>query len=200
MKKRNFIFFCFVFLIAVAFSISCKHIKRLTEEMNTFTVIELMQQEAVKTQKNDIEPEIIFIEDPYEEVKTKMAVIESIGTDREIECFGYDFSYVCRVVMAESGSDSDELQTAVATCILNACIKENWRMSPADVCREYGYTAPAVCASDRVIVNTLSVLYLWDINEEVQDALYFYNPKKCVSDWHEKNEYITTIDEVRFFR
>ena len=53
---------------------------------------------------------------------------------------GYDYDYVCRVVMAEAGGHSEELQLAICQAIANRCKKtlEN----PEEVCKGC-YTSPA---------------------------------------------------------
>ena len=195
-RTENLITLLFSILTAVAFILFSACIYFQTAE-------KACEKEICRENKAPavlIESAFIFEEDPLEEQHTKAAVISTIGTEQEEEAFGYDFDFVCRTVMAEAGSNSDDLQTAVATCIYNAYIKEGLRFSPEEICHEYGYTEPALAASDRVIQNTLDVLYLGNVNSSVEDALYFYSPLHCSSEWHEKQTFITEIDGVRFFK
>ena len=61
---------------------------------------------------------------------------------------GYDYDYVCRVVMAEAGGHSEELQLAICQAIVNRCKKtlEN----PEEVCKGC-YTTPSEKASESVL-------------------------------------------------
>ena len=46
-----------------------------------------------------------YLEDPNESEKIAAAVIATIGTDREVECFGYNATYVLKMLTAECGDD-----------------------------------------------------------------------------------------------
>lgn len=71
-------------------------------------------------------------EDPAESDKIAAAVIATIGTEREQECFGYDATYVLKMLTAECGDDG-ELCWAVATAIFNETVKLGNRYTPVDV-------------------------------------------------------------------
>ena len=110
---------------------------------------------------------------------------------------GYDYDYVCRVVMAEAGGHSDELQLAICQAIVNRCKKtlEN----PEEVCRGC-YTTPAEKASDSVLDACERVFLLGEEYYGIGNADLMYNPDIAGhSEFHEGQTYVTTIDGVKFF-
>ena len=110
---------------------------------------------------------------------------------------GYDYDYVCRVVMAEAGGHSEELQLAICQAIVNRCKKtlEN----PEEVCKGC-YTAPAAEASDSVLDACERVFLLDEEYYGIGNADLMYNPGIAGhSEFHENQTYVTTIDGVKFF-
>ena len=110
---------------------------------------------------------------------------------------GYDYDYVCRVVMAEAGGHSEELQLAICQAIANRCKKtlEN----PEEVCKGC-YTSPAEKASDSVLGVCERVFLLGDEYHGIGNADLMYNPDIAGhSEFHENQTYVTTIDGVKFF-
>ena len=110
---------------------------------------------------------------------------------------GEERDLVERVVMAEAGGEAHEGQLAVAQCILNACLLDGIR--PAQVVEEYSYTDNRPEPTEQVKVAVAAVfddgLTVFD-----PDVLYFYAPELCRSDWHETQDYVTTIGCHRFFK
>ena len=110
---------------------------------------------------------------------------------------GYDYDYVCRVVMAEAGGHSEDLQLAICQAIVNRCKKtlEN----PEEVCRGC-YTSPAEKASDSVLNACERVFLLGEEYHGIGNADLMYNPDIAGhSEFHEGQTYVTTIDGVKFF-
>ena len=110
---------------------------------------------------------------------------------------GYDYDYVCRVVMAEAGGHSEELQLAICQAIVNRCKKtlEN----PEEVCKGC-YTSPAEKASDSVLTACERVFLLGEEYYRIGNADLMYNPDIAGhSEFHENQTYVTTIDGVKFF-
>ena len=110
---------------------------------------------------------------------------------------GYDYDYVCRVVMAEAGGHSEELQLAICQAIVNRCKKtlEN----PEEVCKDC-YTAPSEKASDSVLNACERVFLLGEEYYGIGNADLMYNPDIAGhSEFHEGQTYVTTIDGVKFF-
>ena len=135
---------------------------------------------------------------------------ELLGEIKENECedigkylqpakivVGYDYGYVCRVVMAEAGGHSEELQLAICQAIVNRCKKtlEN----PEEVCKGC-YTSPAEKASDSVLNACERVFLLGEEYYGIGNADFMYNPDIAGhSEFHEGQTYVTTIDGVKFF-
>lgn len=145
-------------------------------------------------------------EDPNESEKIAAAVIATIGTEREQECFGYDATYVLKMLTAECGDDGD-LCWAVATAIFNECVKLNNRYTPVDVISgsndaNYHLTAePADFISEAALTYFCKVFVRCDLCPEIGKANVFYNPELVDGvPFHETQEYVTTISGVRFFR
>lgn len=108
----------------------------------------------------------------------------------------YDFDKVCRVVYHEAGNNED-LQRAVATCIVNACDKT--LLNPEEVCREYRYTTPWDSCPEICEAVCEDVLILGNRMADVADATLFYAPKYCAGTWHETQVFVCEIGGVRFF-
>ena len=90
--------------------------------------------------KCEIEERVEIKENKYEDIDEYLQPAKIV--------VGYDYDYVCRVVMAEAGGHSEELQLAICQAIANRCKKtlEN----PEEVCKGC-YTSPAEKASDSVV-------------------------------------------------
>lgn len=119
---------------------------------------------------------------------------EPTGTRYELSDSERDL--VERVVMAEAGGEPYEGQMLVAQCILNAAEKSGTAPSKAVV--EYGYTTRRKKPTDSV---KNAVTAVFDRGERVVDEpiLYFYNPAKVVSRWHESQIFVTEVGGHRFF-
>lgn len=102
-----------------------------------------------------------------------------------------------RVVMAEAGGEAYEGQLAVAQCILNACLLR--QDMPAQVIADLKYTK-ARPEPTKQVKDVVAAVF--DDGETVFDrgVIYFYAPGLCRSDWHETQDYVTTIGCHRFFR
>jgi spore germination cell wall hydrolase CwlJ-like protein len=101
-----------------------------------------------------------------------------------------------RVVMAEAGGESFDGQVLVDQCILNACEKDGERPPEIVVAYQYAKGRPAPTQSVRD-----AVAAVFDGGETVVDAaiLYFYNPSKTTSRWHESQVFIVEVGGHRFF-
>lgn len=144
-------------------------------------------------------------EEPAESDKIAAAVIATIGTEREEECFGYDATYVLKMLTAECGDDG-ELCWAVATAIFNETVKLGNRYTPVDVINgnndaKYHLTAePANYISEAALTYFCKVFVRCDLCPDIGKATMFYNPALMTEiPSHEQHKYITTISGVRFF-
>ena len=136
-------------------------------------------------------------EEPDEDTYIEEAKIDDDCTEEAQIVVGYDWDYVCRVVMAEAGGNSEALQMAVCQAIQNRC--ERTLLNPEEVCRMC-YTSPAEEASEAVQKVCERVFMLGEVCEAVGKADMLYNPAIAGhSQDHECQHYVTTIDGVRFF-
>ena len=147
----------------------------------------------LKTQEGALKCEIEALaeikENKYEDINDYLQPAQIV--------VGYDYDYVCRVVMAEAGGHSEELQLAICQAIVNRCKKtlEN----PEEVCKGC-YTAPAAEASDSVLDACERVFLLDEEYYGIGNADLMYNPDIAGhSEFHENQTYVTTIDGVKFF-
>jgi len=101
-----------------------------------------------------------------------------------------------RVVMAESGGESYKGQMLVAQCILNACEIDGIR--PAEAIRKYVYAKGRPKPSESVI---RAVSAVFDKGETVTDEVivYFYAPKMVKSEFHERQRFVLTEGNHKFF-
>lgn len=101
-----------------------------------------------------------------------------------------------RVVMAEAGGECYEGQMLVAQCILNAAEKTGTEPSEAVETYQYTKTRPEPTQSVRDAVSAV-----FDVGETVTDELvmFFYNPARVTSAWHESQIFVTEVGGHRFF-
>lgn len=101
-----------------------------------------------------------------------------------------------RVVMAEAGGEPYEGQMLVAQCILTAAEKTG--MTPSEVVVAYQYAKgrpdPTQSVKDAVVA-------VFDDGEVVlsEPVMYFYNPAKVTSTWHESQIFVIEVGNHRFF-
>lgn len=132
-----------------------------------------------------------------DKVIASAAVVAACAAEAEA-VVGYDWDYVCRVVMQEAGSNSEELQLAVCQAIRNRC--EATLLNPEEVCR-LCYTLPYDGeVSESVRRACERIFLLGEVYEPVGRADMLYNPAiNGPSEDHEGQRYICTIENVRFF-
>lgn len=121
----------------------------------------------------------------------------------ELECTSvdiaheYDYDKVMRVVTQEAGDDLD-LCLATCQCIMNACNATG--LNPEEIIDTWGYTFPADWISEESATACMQILCSGETYEPVGNANVFYSTwGGFYSEWHETQEYITTLNGVRFF-
>lgn len=144
-------------------------------------------QEAAK----DAAVDAISIE-TYEELHEKAGQDEAEAHEKA----GPDEDYVLRVITAEGGSDQ-LVCNGVVQCLFNACQREG--CGPEQVLRDYQYTGPADWISDEARNAWDAVFCSGYRFVDFEDALYFYAPAYCESEWHESQRFICEVGGVRFF-
>lgn len=113
--------------------------------------------------------------------------------------FGYDYEYVERVVMAEAGAESLELQMMIAQCIRNSC--KGTTLNPEEVCIEYGYTSPYKGEVSESVKEACRRIFMYGETIIDEDIKYFYSERGgFYSVWHEGLEYCFTQEDVKFFK
>lgn len=138
-------------------------------------------------------------EDPDEAEKIAEAVIAAIGTDRELETFGYNVTKVLQIVTAEAGNDTDQCR-GIVQALSNACNRHRTRYTPEDVCREYQYTTPASWVSDAALNAFCEVFVYGKTFIDIGNATVFYNPNIAGhSEYHEEQIYVCSIGDVKYF-
>lgn len=131
------------------------------------------------------------------EIMANAAIASACASEAKV-VVGYDWDYVCRVVMQEAGSNSEELQLAVCQAIQNRC--RTTLLNPEEVCRMC-YTFPHDGeVSESVRRACERIFLLGEVYEPVGGADMLYNPAiNGPSEDHEGQKYICTIENVRFF-
>ena len=131
------------------------------------------------------------------EIMANAAIVSACASEAKV-VVGYDWDYVCRVVMQEAGSNSEELQLAVCQAIQNRC--KTTLLNPEEVCRMC-YTFPHDGeVSESVRRACERIFLLGEVYEPVGSADMLYNPAiNGPSEDHEGQKYICTIEDVRFF-
>ena len=131
------------------------------------------------------------------EIMANAAIASACASEAKV-VVGYDWDYVCRVVMQEAGSNSEELQLAVCQAIQNRC--RATLLNPEEVCRMC-YTFPHDGeVSESVRRACERIFLLGEVYEPVGSADMLYNPAiNGPSEDHEGQKYICTIENVRFF-
>lgn len=114
------------------------------------------------------------------------------------------------IVCGEAGNQPYWGKVAVASCILNACLKDDIR--PKEVQTKYQYSGwksltefeseclQAYGNTDLADEVRQAVSQVFDDGEVLStDVLWFYNPAYGYSSFHESQNYLMTIGEHRFF-
>ena len=178
----------------------------LTIVLNTFYAYPINNLTITRTQQIDISSMTI---EPFtipEYVKCSSTGEEKplecyIGTSKEKEKFGYDATYVIKVINAEAGGDGLEQCLAIAQCIYNACKLNGWIYNPEEICREYQYTQPSKDYVQDAKTAFITVFIEETFFETVGDATVMYNPEHGgISTFHESQTYICTINDVKYFK
>lgn len=106
--------------------------------------------------------------------------------------------YILRVLTAEGGTDQ-LVCNGVTQCLYNACRRDGWQHSVAEILLEYQYTGPADWISDEARNAWDAVFFSGVTFTDFGDALYFYAPRYCDSPWHESQRFVIEVGGVRFF-
>lgn len=102
-----------------------------------------------------------------------------------------------RIVMCEAGGEGERGQMMVAQCILEGMLRYSYSID------EYIENYKVMITSYSNVTDEVrnSVSRVFDNGERVTEEKVdlWYNPAITPSDWHEDQEYITTVGSHRFF-
>lgn len=104
---------------------------------------------------------------------------------------------IASVITAEAEGEPFAGKVAVAQCILQAC--EDDGIGPFEALTKYKYSRyrPEPCEEALAAVQAV-----FDFGQvaSTEPIKYFYAPERVVSDWHESQVYVMTINGHRFFK
>lgn len=133
--------------------------------------------------------------------ETKIDLASHIGADNEEDVFGYKATYVINIITAEAGGDGLDQCLAVAQCIYNAQKFLEFEYTPEEICEKYKYCKPAKEPVQDAIDAFIQIFIENDFYEGVGESTIMYNPTICGrSKYHESQIYVTTINEVKYFK
>lgn len=136
---------------------------------------------------------VVEVTEEVTEVAEEPVVVEAIPEPEP-----YDADYVLRVITAEGGTDQ-LVCNGVAQCLYNACERDLWAHSVEYIIEEYQYTTPAEWVSDEARIAFDAVFCSGVRFTDFGNALYFYAPRYCTSEWHESLPFVIEVGGVRFF-
>ena len=158
--------------------------------------VEDMTAEAKTVTKAETEPETeAETEEQTEEVITESVVYEEAVIPR-YELSQEEFHTVCRIVEGEA-SDQDYIGKAlVAQCILYACEKDG--IEPSEVRTAYKYAGWKEDVTEDTKEAVYDVFFFGKLQTD-KLILYFYDPRYCVGEWHETQNFALEYGCHRFF-
>lgn len=104
---------------------------------------------------------------------------------------------IASVITAEASGEPYAGKVAVAQCILQACEDDGIR--PFEALSTYGYSRwrPEPCEE---ALETVQAVFDFGQVASTEPIKYFYAPARVVSDWHESQVYVMTINGHKFFK
>ena len=133
--------------------------------------------------------------------ETKIDLVAHIGAENEKDVFGYNATYVINIITAEAGGDGIAQCLAVAQCIYNAQKFLEFEYTPEEICEEYKYCKPAKEPVQDAIDAFIQIFIDNEFYDDVGEATVMYNPTICGwNKYHESQIYVTTINDVRYFK
>jgi len=131
------------------------------------------------------------------------SVLSEVRTDMEHEC-------LARTAYYEARGESIKGKIAVVYTILNRAKQKYLKASewcttlkaPGQYqwAKEYESLAP-MNKKDKIIAYQIAYSIAYGkVKDPTNGAIYFYNPDKSISVFHEKQEYLMTIGGHRFFK
>jgi len=162
------------------------------------TVVKIVQEITENSKPLDRESKVVYSEVSFPVVISPPPKIVLSPDTSNPPALEYDYDYVCRVVMAETGGEyNEDLTLAVCQAIMNAATENGW--TPEEVCINYQYTSPHSYTSDFIQEICDRVFLCGEVYEDSGNAQVFYNPSYGYSSYHENQIFVCEIGGVRFF-
>lgn len=166
-------------------------------------IAELMGKSSVIPEAS-AEP-VLYLEDSTDEPDMVEPELPMLIFEEDVEKelhplvnMSYDYGKLVRVITAEAGSDY-HLCLAICQCVMNACVKENWRYTPEEILDVYGYTSPVNFTTPQAEMACENIFLSGGTCEFIGDALYFYNSNMCEGRWHNTMKPVINMGPIRFF-
>lgn len=201
-------------ILLLALMTACLRIQQhrvvLLEERLSQTQKAVIQLQEVQIERAARENELLDqLEQEVEEIRSRLSGETAAGAatipdqetpaeetgNRNTPCAP---DYVLRVLTAEAGDDP-VLCGCVAQCLYNACERDGWAHSVEEILKQYSYTDPADWISESAVRAYDEVFCSGVTYTDVGNALYFYAPAYCESEWHESQRFVAEVGGVRFF-
>ena len=168
-----------------------------------FNIIDFDFENQIEDFENKIKT--MPTEEMWEDKEIKKAICGVVNGEQNpvYELSDYDRWYVECIVAGESGNEPFLGKMAVAQCILNAMIKNNY--SPEEVKTHYKYSGwdENFESKNKEMYEEVkrAVWCVFDNGEGVTDnpILFFYAPKYTDSKWHRSLPYDQTIGGHNFY-
>lgn len=168
----------------------------------TIVAIKIIDGRAPKVEPVDNTLEVPAIVKQAEETVQIIAPEKAEATPTEApiplryELTDKERTIVAQVVMAEAEGEPFAGKVAVAQCILNASEKDGIR--PDETVTKYKYAKTRPEPNEEVLEAVAAVFDLGYIAAK-DPIIYFYNPDKVASSWHESQDFVIEINNHRFF-
>lgn len=108
---------------------------------------------------------------------------------------------ILEVLIGECRGESFIGQMAVAQCIRDTA--EYYGIRPNEVIEQFSYYRGDISMVDEQAQEVLNLaidnVFTKGVRVTTSRIMFFYNPDKVVSKWHESQKYVITIDHHKFF-
>lgn len=128
-------------------------------------------------------------------VETVEGYIETSGSGYELT--DAERSAVECAVMGEAGGEGEKGQMMIAQCILDGCTRNS--INPVVMIAEYQVASAYPYQVTDEVRESVSKVFDDGLRVTEEKADLWYNPAIVASEWHEGQQYVTTIGYHRFF-
>ena len=115
---------------------------------------------------------------------------------------GYELSDAERTavecaVMGEAGGEDERGQMMIAQCILDGCLRND--ITPQVMIAKYQVASAYPYQVTNAVKDAVAKVFDQGLRVTEEKADLWYNPAIVASEWHEDQQYVTTIGYHRFF-